>query len=231
MPSARDDSRQSPVFDRASLRSRVVDANDGIIATAGIVEGFAGAGASGTTVLAAAFAAMVAGGISLGGAKYNEAAVEHDSELAVLEEERRQLELAPEEELAELAALYEAKGLSAELAGRVADELTARDALAAHAEAEHGLMLGAVPTPVLVALTSGVAFALGSGVPLLVVLLASTEQRIVITFIAVVVSLCVTSVVSARAGGISPARTVLRTTAIGIVTMILTLAGGSLVVL
>jgi len=219
------------VFDRASVRSRVVDANDGIIATAGIVEGFSGAGASGATVLAAALAAMVAGGISLGGAKYNEAAVEHDAELAVLEEERRQLELAPKEELAELAALYEAKGLSKELAGRVADELTARDALAAHAEAEHGLTLGAVTTPVFVALTSGIAFALGSGIPLLVVLLASTDHRIVITFIVVVVSLCVTSVVSARAGGISPTRTVLRTTTIGIVTMVLTLAGGSLVVL
>ena len=74
----------------------VVDANDGIIATAGIVEGFAGAGASATTITIAAFSAMVAGGIALGGAKYSETATERDAEQALIDEERMQLELSPD---------------------------------------------------------------------------------------------------------------------------------------
>jgi VIT1/CCC1 family predicted Fe2+/Mn2+ transporter len=124
-----------------SVRSLVVDTNDGIIATAGIVEGFAGAGATDSTILIAAFSAMVAGGISMGGARYAEEAAERDAEFALIDEQRRELSLSPEAERAELAALYEAKGLSPRLAAEVASELTAKDALAAHVDIEHGLSL------------------------------------------------------------------------------------------
>ncbi len=211
------------------VRALVVDTNDGIIATAGIVEGFAGAGATESTITIAAFSAMVAGGIALGGAKYAEAATERDAELALIDEERQQLAMSPDEERAELEALYEMRGLSASLAREVAAELTAADALAAHVEAEHGLSLRAAgPTPLLVAVTAGLAFALGSGVPLVTVLIAPDAWRVPVTFAAVVASLVATSLVAARAGGTHVVRTLVRTVVIGTSAMLLTLAAGSL---
>ena len=210
-------------------RSLVVDANDGIVATGGIVEGFIGAGVTGATVVIAALLAMAAGGIALGGAKYAEAAAERDVEAALIEEERRQLHLSPQEELVELTALYEAKGLSADLALRVASELTAKDALAAHVDAELGLTLSRdQPPPVVSALTAGVAFAIGSGVPLLSVLIAPDAWRLAVTLVAVVVSLAMTSFVLARMGGTQVARTITRTVLLGVAAMVLTLAVGSL---
>ncbi len=211
------------------VRALVVDTNDGIIATAGIVEGFAGAGATESTITIAAFSAMVAGGIALGGAKYAEAATERDAEMALIDGERQQLAMSPDEERAELEALYEMRGLSAALAREVAAELTAADALAAHVEAEHGLSLRAAgPTPLLVAVTAGLAFALGSGVPLVTVLIAPDSWRVAVTFVAVVASLVVTSLVAARAGGTHVVRTLVRTVVIGTSAMLLTLAAGSL---
>jgi VIT1/CCC1 family predicted Fe2+/Mn2+ transporter len=212
-----------------SVRSLVVDTNDGIIATAGIVEGFAGAGATGSTIVIAAFSAMVAGGISMGGARYAEDAAERDAQLALIDEERHQLLLSPDEERAELAALYEEKGLSPRLAAEVAAELTAKDALAAHADAEHGLSLGARKTgPVVSAVIAGLAFAAGSGIPLLTVLVAPDEWRVSATFVAVVVSLAVTSIILARADRTQVVPTLTRTILVGTAAMLLTLAGGSL---
>ena len=215
-------------LDRTELRNRGVDANDGIIATAGIVEGFVGAGARGSTIVIAAFAAMVSGGIALGGAKYSEEAAERDAERALIEEERRQLALVPDDELAELAEHYRARGLSPDLAAQVAEELSAHDALAAHVVVEHGIDL-AVPRsrPIVVAVVSGVAFAVGATVPLLTALLAPDDLRAVVTFLAVAVSLAVTSYIVARAGGASVGRTIARTVTLGILTMTITLIGGS----
>lgn len=211
----------------ATLRGWIIDANDGIIATAGVVEGFAGAGATGSTMLVAALAAMVAGGISLGGATFAEAAAERDAALSLLEEERRQHARAPAEEFDELVRLYERKGLSSGLARQVADELTAQDALAAHAEAELGLDLGDVPSPWRAAMESGVAFAAGGTIPLLVISLAPPELRAVATFVAVVGSLILTALVLSRSGRTNPVRTVLRTILVGILAMVLTFGGGA----
>ena len=141
-------------YDAAWLRSMLVEVNDGIIVTAGVVEGLAGAGASAKTILIAGFSAVVGGGIALGGAKYGEEAAELDARLAILEEEQRQLSLSPEEEMAELVEVYERRGLSSRLAHEVAQALSRRNALAAHLEAEHGLVLGdPLPSPIV----SGVA--------------------------------------------------------------------------
>src|SRR5262249_50422633 len=112
-------------WDADRLRSHVADANDGIIAVAGIVEGLTGAGASDVVVFAAVLAAAVSGAVALGAAKYSESSTEREGEAALIAEERRRLEMGPEEELAELAALYEARGLSAGLARAVAEELSA----------------------------------------------------------------------------------------------------------
>lgn len=215
-------------LDRTELRNRGVDANDGIIATAGIVEGFVGAGARGSTIFVAAFAAMVSGGIALGGSKYSEEAAERDAERALIEEERRQLAMLPDEELAELAAHYRTRGLSPDLAARVANELSAHDALAAHVVAEHGIDLAISRSrPIVVAVASGVAFAIGAAVPLITALLAPDDLRAVVTFLAVALSLCVTSFIVARAGGTPIGWTIVRTVVLGMLTMTITLIGGS----
>ena len=106
-------------FDREVVRELVVDANDGIMAVAGIAEGFIGAGAGTSATLIAVLAGSIAGSIALAGAKFTETAIERDAHLVVLDEVRRQLNLSPDEELRELAALYEAKGLSPALASRL----------------------------------------------------------------------------------------------------------------
>ncbi|MCW0214439.1 MAG: VIT1/CCC1 transporter family protein [Pseudonocardia sp.] len=207
----------------------MVDTNDGIIASAGIVEGLIGAGASTTILHVASLAAMIGGGLAMGGMRYAEAADERDAQQATLEAERRRLDLTPAEEEVELAELYEAKGLSPQLARAVAAELSARDALAAHAEAEYGISLRERPaTPWVTAVTAGLAFVLGAGVPLLVVLLAPPAWRGAVTILAVVLALSLTALVIAALGGTRISRTLFRTVSIGVGTMVLTYLGGSL---
>ena len=217
-------------LDRATLASLGVEANDGIIATAGVVEGFAGAGMTGTPLVVAAVTSMIAGGVALGGARYAEEAAARESRLAVIAEEQRQLALSPEEELAELTALYEAKGLSRALAAQVATQLTAMDPLAAHLEAEHRLSLHDDPLgPVLIAVGAGLAFALGAAIPLLSVLLAPDDWRGSVTFVASLAALVLTSVVMARLGRSSPTRIAARAVGVALVAMVLSLLVGWLI--
>ncbi len=214
----------------ATLPDLLADTNDGIIATAGIVEGFGGAGAGDTTVVIAGFTAMLAGAMALAAAKYSEASVERDAEQALLEDERRRLALAPDEELAELVAHYEERGVSTEVARQVASELSARDALRAHAEAEYGISVSDPPTrPFLAALRAGMVCAIGSCVPLAAILLAPDTVRVQVTFVVVLFALALTATAGARMGGISVRRTVIRTVVIGAATMLMTAAIGSLV--
>ena len=223
------DPRDGGSFDRARLRGLVVDGNDGIMATAGIVEGFIGAGAATETILVAAIAAMVAGAIAMGSAKYAEAAIERDATNELIAEERRQLSLSPEEELAELAAIYERRGLSPELARTVAAELSAHDALAAHAEAEHDIALDEAPiSPLIVAVSAAGAFAIGSLIVLLSVVIAWSTW-LPTTFFAVALSLSLTSVVVARWGNLPLWRTMARTVGVGVAAMLITFAIGSLI--
>lgn len=216
--------------DRDRLRDLVVDANDGIIAVAGVVEGVLGAGLGRTAVVTAVVTATVAGGISLGSSKYTEVAFERDARDEALEEERRQLTLSPAEELAELVAFYEAKGLTPTLARKVAAQLSAADALAAHAEEEHGIDLDdRGPSPLLASLAAGAAFALGALVVVLTVLLTPSTSWAPTTFVAVALSLTVSSVVVARWGEVPLGRTLARTVGIGLAAMAITFAIGSLV--
>lgn len=216
-------------IDRVSVREHVVDANDGIIASAGIVEGLLGAGASSTILLVSAMAAMVGGGIALGGLRYAEAADERDAQQATLKAERRRLDLTPAEEEAELAELYQERGLSPELARAVAAELSAGDALAAHAEAEYGIVLRDGPAPPwATAVLAGLAFATGAGIPLLVTLLAPPAWRTAVTILAVVAALSLTALAIASLGGTNIPRTMFRTVSIGVAAMLLTYVVGSL---
>lgn len=211
------------------LRALVVDANDGIVATAGIVEGFAGAGLPGQTVALASVMATVAGSLAVGGAKYAEEAAERDAELAMLDEERRQLATAPDQEIAELAAFYEGRGLDPDLARRVAEGLTAADALAAHAYAEHGLReVRPASAPYVVGVSAGGAFALGAAVPLLTTLLTPGDLSMAVTFVAVLLSLALTSVLVARHDRTEVLPMLLRSVVTGAVAMSVSLAVGTL---
>jgi VIT1/CCC1 family predicted Fe2+/Mn2+ transporter len=218
-----------PWRDRALLRDLVVDANDGIVAIAGVVEGVLGAGLGNRAAATAVLMATVGGGIALGGSRYTEVAAERDARDALLEEEQRQLRRSPDQELDELTALYEAKGLRPALARAVAVELSATDPLLAHAEEEHGIELDDPPPPPLAAaVASGLAFTLGALVVIVTAVLAPSPWRVPTTFVAVTVGLTLTSVVVARWGDVPLGRTIARNTTVGLTSMVVSFAIGSL---
>ncbi|GAB3702050.1 VIT1/CCC1 transporter family protein [Mariniluteicoccus flavus] len=210
------------------LRAGALGANDGIISTAGLVVGVAGAAASREQILVAGLAGLVAGSLSMAGGEYMSVSTQKDTELAVLEKERRELATMPDEELAELTAIYEAKGLSPRVAAEVARELTAHDALAAHAEAELGISSTDHTSPWQAAWASLIAFALGALLPLLAMALTPGPSRVVVTFVAVLAALVLTGLVTARLGGAGRARPVVRNLIVGTLTMGLTFVIGNL---
>ena len=202
------------------VQAWVVDANDGIIATAGLLEGFAGAGADDLLLITAASAATIAGALSAGGAKWAEAAAERDSQLATIAYESQKLAANPEEELAELTAHYVDRGLDEKLAREVAEQLSAVDPLAAQLETEYGI--DEVPPargPVLAGVSSGLSFAVGAGIPLLITSIAPISLDAIAVLLAVVVSLTLTSIIAARSSYMSAPRTVIRSLIVGLGTM------------
>jgi vacuolar iron transporter family protein len=192
------------------LRAGVLGANDGIVSVAGIVVGVAGATASRAPIFTAGLAGLVAGAVSMALGEYVSVSSQRDSETAQLAQERRELTQTPEPELAELAAIYEAKGLSEATARTVAAELTAHDALAAHAEAELHVDPDDLANPVYAAAASALSFTLGALLPLLAILLPPATWRVPVTFITALVALALTGAVSARIGGSNPRRAVIR---------------------
>ncbi|UOE43038.1 VIT1/CCC1 transporter family protein [Agromyces larvae] len=214
---------------RELLHGHVVDANDGIIATAGVLEGFAGAGASESTLFVASIAAMVAGALALAGTKYVEQASERERQLALIAEERAELAARPDDEVAELAAHYERKGLEPDLARRVAEQLSAADPLGAQLETEHGIQEPMRRSaPLVEALAGAVAFTLGAAVPFVMVSVFPAALEAWAVAVAAALSLVVTAIVGARSGGTSIVRGVLRTLSIGVGTMAVSYVSGLL---
>ncbi len=182
------------------LRAGVLGANDGIVSTAGLVVGVAGASAPRGAIFTAGLAGLVAGAVSMALGEYISVSSQRDSERSQLDLEARELKESPEAELAELAGLYEAKGLSAETARRVAEELTARDPLAAHADIELGIDPDDLTSPLQAAGASAVAFTLGAALPLAAIMLAPESWRVLSTVVIVLIALAVAGVISARLG-------------------------------
>lgn len=206
--------------DAASLRAWTVEANDGVIATAGLLEGFAGAGASDSLLIMAASAATIAGALGLGGAKWAEEAAEREAQLRLIAEEEAELAANPDDEIAELAGYWEGKGLTSDVARQVAEQLSARDALAAQLESEHGIdEVMPAAYPVWAGITAALAFAVGAGIPLLITIFVPVAVETWAILLAVIVALTLTSIVSARTGHLSVARTLARTLAVGVGTM------------
>lgn len=182
------------------LRAGVLGANDGIVSVAAVVVGVAGATSAIGPIITAGAAAVVGGAISMALGEYVSVASARDSQTALIAKERRELAEMPEQELAELASIYQAKGLTPETAQKVAEELTAHDALGAHLEAELHIDENEVLKPWQAAVASGVAFLAGAVLPMLAILLPPPELRIPITFAATLVALGITGALGAILG-------------------------------
>jgi VIT1/CCC1 family predicted Fe2+/Mn2+ transporter len=210
------------------LRAAVLGADDGIVSVAGIVIGVAGATASRAPIFTAGLAGLVAGAVSMALGEYVSVSSQRDSERAQVTQERKELGSDPDAELAELAAIYEAKGLSADTAGLVAAELTANDALAAHVDVELRIDPDNLANPVEAAAASALSFTIGALLPLLAILLPPRAWRLPVTFGAVLIALGAAGAVSASIGG-SPRRVaVLRVVVGGAVGLLITYGVGRL---
>jgi vacuolar iron transporter family protein len=209
------------------LRAGVLGANDGIVSTAGLVVGVAGASTDRGTILTAGLAGLVSGGVSMALGEYVSVSSQRDTEQALLAKERRELAEDPDAEMEELAGIYRAKGLSAGTADRVARELTAKDAFSAHVEAELGIDPHALTNPWQAAASSAVAFTLGAVLPVLAITLPPPAARVPVTFVAVLLALVLTGGVSATVGGAGRRRAVLRVVVGGAAAMAVTYAIGA----
>lgn len=208
------------------LRASVLGANDGIVSTASLVVGVAAAEAARGQILTAGVAGLVAGAMSMAAGEYVSVSSQADTEEADLVRERRELEANPSRELTELSDIYVGRGLDAELAAKVAEQLTAHDALGAHARDELGLSEVHTARPIQAALASAGAFAAGAALPLGV---AAATPRASLAFGVTAASLgalAVLGAVAARAGGARIGRGALRVTLWGAAAMAITAAVG-----
>ena len=210
------------------LRAGVLGANDGIVSTAGLVIGVAAATTSRGAVVTAGLAGLAAGALSMAVGEYVSVSTQRDSERALIAKEVRELREEPEAELEELAGMYAAKGLSPELAHQVAEELTAQDALAAHAEVELGIDPEELTNPWHAAWASMLAFTVGAVLPLLAIALPPVSWRVPVTVLAVVLALAGTGLVSARLGDSDAGRATVRVVLGGLLAMGITYLIGAL---
>ncbi|MFC1404878.1 MULTISPECIES: VIT family protein [Streptacidiphilus] len=210
------------------LRAAVLGANDGIVSTAGLVVGVAGATGSAQTLLTAGLAGLLAGSLSMAAGEYVSVSTQRDSEQAALDLERLELDRTPEAELAELAGLYQQKGLTPDLAAEVARQLTAHDALGAHAETELGIDPDELTNPWHAAGASFLAFTAGALLPLLAMVLPPASVRLYVTVVSVLAALALCGWGSARLGRAPVRASVLRNVAGGALAMGVTYLAGTL---
>jgi VIT1/CCC1 family predicted Fe2+/Mn2+ transporter len=181
------------------LRAGVLGANDGIVSVAAVVVGVAGATPELGPIVAAGSAALIGGAISMALGEYVSVSSQRDSESSMIRLERRELAEMPEAELAELAELYEQRGLRPGTARRVAEELTAHDALRAHLEVELGIDPDDIVNPWHAAVASAIAFTVGALLPFTAIL-AGGPARVPITVAVVMIALAATGALGARLG-------------------------------
>ena len=207
------------------LRASVLGANDGLLSTTSIVIGVAAASPDRNTIILAALAGMIAGAMSMAAGEYVSVSSQEDTEKADLAREKRELEEMPEFELLELAKIYERRGVSKETALKVATELTAHDALAAHAHDELGINEITQAKPMQAAMASFGSFALGALLPFVVSLLAPIKQMVYFQYGFSIMFLMILGAISARTGGSKIGIAVLRicfwgTVAMGVTALI-----------
>ncbi len=209
------------------LRAAVLGANDGLVSTASLVVGVASAGSGQQAILIAGLAGLVAGAMSMAAGEYVSVSSQADAERADLARERAELRDMPEAELDELTGIYIARGLDETLARQVAEQLTAKDALAAHARDELGISETVETRPVQAALVSAGTFSLGAVLPIIVAVLAPVAHVVWIVAGTSLLGLAALGVLGASAGGAGVARGALRVTFWGALAMAVTAAIGA----
>jgi VIT1/CCC1 family predicted Fe2+/Mn2+ transporter len=211
------------------LRAVVHGANDGIVSTASLLVGVAAADAGHAAILTAGSAGLVAGAMSMAVSEYVSVGSQADTQQADLVRERHELSAQPEHELAELTSIYVKRGLSPALAAQVASELTAHDALGAHARDELGITDATTPRPLLAALTSAVAFSSGGALPLIVSAATPNAALLPTLSTSALVFLVALGLLGARIGGAPMLRAAMRVGVMGALAMAATAAVGALV--
>ncbi|MEI8345029.1 MAG: VIT family protein [Candidatus Omnitrophota bacterium] len=210
------------------LRASVLGANDGIVSTASLIVGVAAAHAVRGNILIAGVAGLVAGAMSMAAGEYISVSSQADTERADLARERGELETDPEGELKELTQIYVGRGLDPELALAVAKELTAHDALGAHARDELGISEVIQTHPVQAALASAASFAVGAALPLLIVFVVPGPALIGSVCAGSLFLLALLGALAARTGGAGILKGALRVTFWGALAMALTAGIGTL---
>lgn len=211
------------------LRAAVMGANDGILSTASLIVGVAAGAADHVTIMLAGIAGMAAGALSMAAGEYVSVSSQADVEQADIRRELEELERNPEGELAELAAIYQTRGLKPDLAWKVAEDLTEADALGAHLRDEIGLTDLSPPRPLQAAVVSAMTFAAGAAVPLIVGALAPLDSLPIWVGVATLVGLGGLGALGAQAGGAPRWRATVRVMVWGVLAMAATSAIGTLV--
>lgn len=210
------------------LRAGVLGANDGIVSISSIIVGVASVSNSTSFILTAGVAALVAGALSMAVGEYVSVSTQKDTEKSLLLKEKLELKTVPEEELEQLISIYEKKGLSKKTAKFVAEELTANDAFAAHADAELGIDPKDLTNPFHAAYASGLAFFSGAIIPIIAIFVSPSSLYIPITFLSAICALVITGTLSAYIGRSNKLTAVIRVVLGGILAMVITFGIGKL---
>jgi VIT1/CCC1 family predicted Fe2+/Mn2+ transporter len=210
------------------LRAAVLGANDGIVSTGSLIVGVAASEATRANILIAGTAALVAGAMSMAAGEYVSVSSQADTELADLNREKRELTSSPEAELEELARIYEGRGIEPQTAALVAEQLTANDALAAHARDELGISEASTARPLQAAFASAVTFTTGAAAPLVTVAIAPARLLLPAVALVSLICLAILGTLGARAGRAPVGRSVLRVTFWGLLAMAVTAGVGCL---
>jgi VIT1/CCC1 family predicted Fe2+/Mn2+ transporter len=201
------------------LRAAVLGANDGIISVSSLAIGIAAASPTKEPIVLGAVAGLVAGALSMAAGEYVSVSSQADTEKADIEREKKELKEMPAEELSLLVQIYEQRGLKRETAQQVAQELTEKDALGAHIRDELGINEITTANPIQAALSSGAAFTIGGLLPLLVVVFTTVEEVAYWLYGFTIIFLIMLGAVSAKTGGSSIKKAVLRITVWGTIAM------------
>ena len=210
------------------IRAAVLGANDGIVSTASLIVGVAASGATKANIIVAGVAGLVGGAMSMASGEYVSVSSQSDAEHADLAREKAELTADPSFELRELTNVYVARGLEPDLAGQVAKQLMAKDALAAHARDELGISETTTAKPIQAAMASAASFAVGALLPMLTVMLTPFGSVIPVMFASALVFLAILGAVGARTGGAALLRPVVRVVFWGAVALAVTAGIGAL---
>lgn len=210
------------------LRAAVLGANDGIVSIAALVVGVAGATNDTTAIATAGVAGLIAGALSMAAGEYVSVSTQRDAEKAYIAKEEKELEEDPEGELEELIQYYRSKGLKRATAKQVSIELTEKDVLAAHLEAEFGLSEHDLTSPLNAAIASAVSFIAGGLIPIAAIIIPPSDIRILVAFASVIAALSVAGYISAKVSDANIPKAILRVVLGGTFAMIVTYTVGTI---